>query len=341
MDKSLLKNRLRENYSLLTIAILAILFQLVFRNSPYLILISVYIIIYTIAVSGLDILVGFSGQISMGHAAYYCIGAYGSVLLHKYTGIPVFFTMLIASAAATVIGSLIAWPTTKLVAHFMSLATIAFAQIVYQMVLKSPNRITGDANGISTAPISFFGYALDNYTKFFYFSLIVLIVFLVLKGNLLKSRVGRAMLAIRENNHAADGMGVNVRFYKIAAFAISVFFTAYAGSMFAHLTRYISPDSFKHSVSVMFLAMLLFGGTSSVFGPLIGAAAITVLNELLRPVSSYRMLAYGVVLLLVILAFPGGLAEVLKKPTAFIKAWVSSKIVGLKKNSKADKESEV
>lgn len=333
MDKALLKNRLKDNYSLLIIVVLAVLFQLIFNTSPYLILISVYIIIYSIAISGFDILVGFSGQISMGHAAYYCIGAYGSILLHKYTGIPVFFTMLIASVAAVIIGSLIAWPTTKLVAHFMSLATIAFAQIVYQFVLKSPNRITGDANGISTAPISLFGYPLDTYTKFFYFALAVLVLLLVVKNNLLHSRVGRAMLAIRENDHAADGMGVNVRFYKIAAFAISVFYTAYAGAMFAHLTRYISPDSFKQSVSVMFLAMLLFGGTSSVFGPLIGAAAVTLLNETLRSVSSYRMLAYGVVLLLVILAFPGGLADVIKRIYVLLKPWLVKKFVKQKKES--------
>ena len=306
--------RFANKKNLVKLALVVVLFLLpaVFSGSSYLILIGNYIIIYLIAVEGFDVLVGVSGQISLGHAAYYCLGAYGSVLLHKHTGLPVFLTMLIATVLTTLIGSLIAWPTTRLVVHFMSLATIAFGQIVYQFVIKSPGRFTGDMNGIGTSPLSFFGYRIDTYTKFFYFALIVLLIFLQLKTNLLNSRAGRAMLAIRENSHAADGMGVNVRFYKIAAFGTSVFYTAYAGAMFAHLVMYISPDSFKQNVSVMFLTMLLFGGTTSIAGPLIGVTAITLLNEALRPISTYKTLAYGIVLLFVIVAFPGGLYSLAK-----------------------------
>ncbi|GHV44974.1 branched-chain amino acid ABC transporter permease [Synergistales bacterium] len=292
--------------------ILGILVPIIWSESPYTILVGCYIINYSIAISGFDVLVGFSGQISLGHAAYYCIGAYGSAMLHKFTGIPVFFTMLIATVGATIIGSLIAWPTTKLVEHFMALATIAFGMIVFQLINTSPGRITGDANGFYTVSLSLFDYEINTYTKFYYFSFIVLLFFLLIKYNLLHSRVGRAMLAIRENDHAANGMGVNVRYYKIIAFAVSAFTTAYAGALFAHLMKYISPDSFRFTLSVMFLTMLLFGGASSMSGPIIGVTLVSVLNEILRPASSYKMLVYGVLLLFVILIFPGGMVGILQ-----------------------------
>lgn len=302
----------RNRLGIMIFIIVGLVLPLVFSAMPYAVLVCCYILIYLIAVSGFDVLVGFSGQISMGHAAYYCIGAYGSAMLHKYTGIPVFFTMLIAAVTATLVGTLIAWPTTKLVAHFMSLATIAFGNIVFQLVNTSPGRITGDANGLHTTYLSVFGYELNTYTRFYYFALIMVLLFMLIKYNLLHSRVGRAMLAIRENDHAANGMGVNVRFYKVAAFAVSAFFAAYAGAMFAHLVRYISPDSFKQTVSVMFLTMLLFGGTASMSGPIIGVTIVSLLNEALRPASSYKMLVYGVLLLFVILIFPGGILGVMR-----------------------------
>lgn len=290
----------------------AAVLPLLFSGYPYFVLVCDYILIYLIAVSGFDVLVGFSGQMSMGHAAYYCLGAYGSALLHQYTHLPVLVTMVIAAILTTLIGALIAWPTTKLVAHFMSLATIAFGNIVYQLANNSPGRITGNANGMHTDYLSLFGFELNTYTKFYYFALAATLLFLLMKHQLLHSRVGRAMLAIRENDHAANGMGVNVRFYKISAFAISTFYTAFAGAMYAHLVRYISPDAFKQTVSVMFLIMLLFGGMSSMVGPVIGVTAVTLLNEALRSASSDKMLVYGIILLAVILVFPGGLLGIFR-----------------------------
>jgi branched-chain amino acid transport system permease protein len=301
-----------KNTAIITVVAVGFLLPVIMMGAPYPVLVSCNTIIFLIAVSGFDVLVGFTGQISLGHAAYYCLGAYISAMLHAYVGIPVFFSMIIASVAATVIGSLIAWPTTKLVEHFMALATIAFSMIVFQLVNTSPGKITGDINGFRTVYISFFGYQIDTYIKFYYFAFSILLILLLIKYNLLNSRVGRAMLAIRENDHAANGMGVNVRFYKIAAFAVSVFFTAYAGAMFAHLMKYISPDSFRLTVSIMFLTMLLFGGSSSMAGPILGVTVVSLLNEVLRPASSYKMLVYGILLLFVILVFPGGLMGVFK-----------------------------
>lgn len=273
----------------------------------YGVLILCFAALYIVAVSGLDIVFGYSGQISMGHAAFFAIGAYGSVMMNEYLKIPILFTMIIASVIATVIGSLLAYPASKLVFHFLSLATIAFGEIVYQLVASSPGNITGNFTGFFTKTIDIFGYKLDTYSKYYFFSLFAVAVFLIIKTNVIKSKVGRAFLAIRENTHAADGMGVNVRKYKVVAFAISAFYTAFAGAMYAHLTRFISPDTFTNKQSVMFLTMLLFGGSASLFGPVTGVFAVLLLNESLRSAQNYQTFIYGALLLAVILLMPGGI----------------------------------
>lgn len=272
-----------------------------------------FIGLYLIATSGLDIVFGYCGQISMGHAAFFAIGAYGSSMLNKYFGLPVLLTMIIGAVFATLIGALLAYPASKLVFHFLSLATIAFGEIVYQLIMRSPGDITGNSTGMQVAPLSLFGFELNTNTRFYYFTLVCVIVFLVVKTNLVKSRVGRAFIAIRENPHAAEGMGINVRKYKVIAFATSAFFTAFAGAMFAHFVGYISPDTFTYKQSVLFITMLLFGGTASLAGPIIGAGAVLLLNELLRSTEKYQMFIYGFLLLIVIVAMPGGIYSIVQK----------------------------
>ena len=272
-----------------------------------------FFLLYTIAVSGLDILFGYSGQISMGHAAFYAIGAYGSVLLHEYLHLPVMLTMILAAVLAAAIGAALAYPASKLVFHFLSLATIAFGEVVYQFLLQSPGGFTGNFLGKFTETMSFFGLKLDSYTKYYFFALAAAVLLLIAKQNLVNSRAGRAMIAIRENSHAANGMGINVRKYKVMAFAISAFYTAYAGSLYAHLVRYISPDTFAYKQSVMFMTMLLFGGTASCTGPMMGVLSVQALNEVLRSAEKYQTLIYGILLLVVIVAMPGGLSSAFKK----------------------------
>ena len=288
-------------------------------NWNYGVLLANFMILYIIAVSGLDILFGYSGQISMGHAAFFCIGAYGSVLLHEFTGLPVLNTILIGTVLATLIGSLLAYPASKLVFHFLSLATIAFGEVVYQLVAQSPGNITGNFTGKFTETISLFGFKLNTYTKYYFFSVVCMVIFLIIKTNLVRSRVGRAFIAIRENSHAANGMGINVRKYKVIAFATSAFYTAFAGGLYAHLVRFISPDTFTQKQSVMFLTMLLFGGSASVGGTVTGVFTVQFLNEILRSAERYQLLIYGVLLLVVILAFPGGLFGLVKQAIKKVK----------------------
>ena len=285
----------------------------------YGILICCFIMLYTVAVSGLDISFGYCGQISMGHAGFFAIGAYGSALLHHYLAVPIPLAMVVASALATGIGAVLAWPASKLVFHFLSLATIAFGEIVFQVISHSPRNLTGNFSGFFSTSVSVFGYTFDTYTKYYYFALFCTFLLLLAKTTLINSRVGRGFIAIRENHHAANGMGINVRKYKVIAFATGAFYTAFAGAMYVHLVRFISPDTFMQKQSVLFVTMLLFGGSGSLAGPIIGSGAVLLLNEALRSAERYQMLIYGILLLVVILMIPGGIYGTLKKIVRNIK----------------------
>lgn len=297
----------RSTWGYLVLIALAGCIPAIFSGFPYGILICCFILIYVIAVSGLDVVFGYCGQISMGHAAFFAIGAYGSALLHGHFHIPVLITMLTGALMAALIGALLAYPASKLVFHFLSLATLAFGEIVYQFISHSPGNITNNFVGYYTESVGIFGFSLNTSRRFFYFALVCTIIFLAAKNRIIDSKVGRAFIAVRESRHAADGMGINVRKYKVTAFAISAFYTAFAGGMYAHLVKYISPDTFMQKQSVMFLTMLLFGGTASTFGPVCGAAIVMLLNELLRSAERYQMLIYGTMLLIVIVMIPGGI----------------------------------
>ena len=281
---------------------LPFLMQLI-MNNEYGVMIICIMLVYIIAVSGLDILFGFSGQISLGHAAFFVIGAYTSGLLNNYFGIPLIITIPFAAILAAAIGGLLAYPASKLKFHFLSLATIAFGEIVYNFLYVSPGGFTRDYLGINVINISFLG----NYTAWYFFLLFFVLLALLCKYFIVNSHTGRAFTAIRENTHAADGMGVNVRKYKIIAFMISAFYTGFAGSMYVHLIKYISPETGKQKQSVLFLTMLLFGGSGSIVGPIIGVVIVEILLELIRPLQEYKMLLYGILLLVVIVGLPGGI----------------------------------
>lgn len=271
----------------------------------YLAMILDFICIYTIAVTGLDLLFGYTGQVSFGQAGFYAIGAYTSALLSKNLGMPPILTIFIGAILATVFGIIVAFPASRLVKHFLSLLTIAFGMMVYTFVNSSP--LTNGASGITKIPkVVIFGIELGNYQKYFWLVVVLMVIMLIVKKNIIDSRIGRAFIAIRENPHAAAGMGINVAKYKIMAFAISAFMAGLAGALYAHMVRFISPDTFTKDQSNMFMTMLLFGGIATIPGSLIGAAAITVMIELLQGFASYQTLIYAALILIVLFLLPNG-----------------------------------
>jgi len=304
---------MKRNRRYILITAVLLLLPLLFVKFSYVVMYLCFCEIYIIAASGLDILYGYSGQISFATSAFFGIGAYGSLLMHNHLGWPIIVCMLVASCISAGIAMVFAWPVSKLRFAFLSLATISFNHIVFQLITRSPGRITGDFNGIFTDRMNLFGLDLKSYYAFYYFGLACATGFVVVKISLLKSRVGRAFLAIKQNLHAADGMGIDVRKYKIYAFGIYGFYAAFAGAMYVHLSGYVSPETVAQSQSVVFMIMILFGGVCSDWGPVIGAAGILLLTEILSFAQQYQLLVYGILLLIFIVFLPGGVVGEFRK----------------------------
>ncbi|SHD76197.1 branched-chain amino acid ABC transporter permease [Schnuerera ultunensis] len=307
--KTIINTIKEKRFLIITLFIISAIIAYMLRER-YLALILCFICINSIAVSGLDILFGYTGQVSFGHAAYYAIGAYTSTLLSLKVGIPVFFTIILGALLAMLFGIIIAFPASKLVKHFLSLLTIAFGQMVY-MFISVTDKLTNGFSGIIGIPnLKIFGYTFSSNQSYFFLFLAIVLLVLLGKKRLINSRVGRAFIAIRENPHAAAGMGINVRYYKIMAFAISAFLTGLAGAFYAHLVGFISPDSFTNAQSNIFMTMLLFGGIASLVGPTIGAAILVVITEIMQSFVSYQMLIYALFILAVLFYLPNGVVGI-------------------------------
>jgi len=318
----------------LLLFILPFLTKLIVGNQ-YPLLIMCIIMIYIIAVTGLDILFGYCGQISLGHAAFFTLGAYTTGLLNMYFNLPLFITIPAATVLTSVLGALLAYPASKLKFHFLSLATVAFGEITYYFLYTSPGGFTRDFRGINVVGISFLG---EDYLKWYFFLLFFVVLVLLGKTSLIKSRTGRAFTAIRENTHAADGMGINVRKQKIIAFTVSAFLTGLAGALYVHLIKYISPETSMQKQSVLFLTMLLFGGTASIMGTILGVVSIEVLMEAIRFLQEYQMLFYGILLLIVIVALPGGVYGGIKDLIVTIKRKKALKALNVQKAADTGKD---
>lgn len=262
--------------------------------------------IYTIAVSGLDILFGYSGQISFGQAGFYAIGAYTSAILTTKLGVEPFLGIFCGCLLSALVAAVIALPAIKLQRHFLSFMTIAFGQVVYSFV-GATSSLTNGFSGINNIPpVRIFGYALRSRTDFFYLVLVFTVIAIITKRNIIASRTGRAMRAIKGNIAAANSMGVNIYKYKMLAFVISGLFTGLAGALYAHMVLFISPDTFQATQSTLFMTMLLFGGLGSLLGPVIGAILITLVQLVLQPFAIYQMLVYGLLIIFILFFMPNG-----------------------------------
>ena len=278
----------------------------------YLALVLCFTCVNIIAVAGLDLLFGYTGQVSFGHAGFYAIGAYTSALLSIRLGWTPALTILIGGLASALFGVIVAFPASKLVKHFLSLLTIAFGQMVYIFVAVTVP-LTNGTSGLGGIPhVSAFGYTFASNQSNFFLLLAIVILVLIGKNRLVDSRTGRALVAIRENPHAANGMGINVRYYKILAFAVSAFLTGIAGALYAHLVCFISPDTFTAAQSTLFMTMLLFGGIGSIAGPAIGSAILVATTELMQSFVRYQMLIYAVFILIVLFYLPNGVVGIIE-----------------------------
>ncbi|MGE5544286.1 MAG: branched-chain amino acid ABC transporter permease [Bacillota bacterium] len=261
----------------------------------YVLQIMVLIGINIILALGLNLITGVTGQLSMGHAGFMSIGAYTSAILALNFGMPFWFCLLAAGLMAALTGVIIGIPTLRLEGDYLAMVTIGFAEIVRVVFLNLD--IAGRGLGISGIP------ATTSFTLVW--GLVIVIV--LLNTGLLKSRPGRALYSIREDEIAAEASGVNTTLYKVVAFAIGTFLAGIGGSLYAHYLTYISPQDFGFMKSVEYLNMVVLGGMGSIPGTILGTVILTIAPEVLRFVADYRLLFYGGLLVTLMIFRPNGL----------------------------------
>lgn len=250
-------------------------------------------ITFAIAGLGLMLLVGFTGQVSLGHAAFFGIGAYAQAWLLSTFPISFLVAMPIAAVITGIIGTLLAIPLLRMTGIYLAIGTLALS-IVLEQILKNWKSVTGGFDGKAVEPASIFGYQFNSDSwDFYYVALAVLIIVLIFCANLLRSPTGRAMVAVRDSEVSARSMGVNIARTKITAFGISTAITGLGGALFAHKLQYLAPDGFNLIISITFLLMIVVGGLGSLQGAILGALVVTLLPQAITVAKDYLPPAIG------------------------------------------------
>jgi len=270
-------------------------------SNLYVLQVMSFVGIYVILALSLNLLNGYLGLLSIGHAAFYGIGAYASAKLVMEVGVPFPLAMGGAGAASSLFGYLIAKPTLRLSGIYMTLATLGFNMVLF-LVLQNWMSFTNGPLGIMNIPGPvIFGWSVESRVDYYHLMLVLVVLTILSMHRIMDSRFGRALVAIRENELAAAATGVYTTRYKVQAFVLSTFYAGVAGSFYAHFVKFISPDSFYINESFVLLAMLALGGQGNLMGPVVGAASLVVIPELFRFLQEYRMFVYGGILIVMML----------------------------------------
>ena len=294
---------------------------------------------YAIAALGLNIVVGFTGQISIGHAALFGFGAFASAWINNKFGIPVFFAIPLAGVLTTAVGMLFGLPAARLKGLYLAIATLA-AQFILEDFFARAEWFTGGTAGAPANPFSIFGWEASTDLRFFYVVLAYVIICFVLVTNLMRSRDGRALVAVRDHYLSAEMMGINLTKYRTLSFGLSAFFAGIGGALYAHYTQYVSVEGFTILLSIQFLGMIIIGGLGSVMGTLMGTAFMVLLPELMdgltgmlsgtaidaalglkNNVAYLREIAIGAAIILFLIFEPDGLAHRWRQIKAYWKLY--------------------
>jgi branched-chain amino acid transport system permease protein len=306
----------------LTLFALALALLPLGMTSPYLLSTAVFIGIATIVTLGLCLLMGYAGQISLGHAAFYGIGAYVSAVLTVKLDVSPWLAMLagvvVTGAAAYVIGKLI----FRLSEHYLAVATLGLGIVVF-LVFGELREWTGGSSGLPGVPgLTVGGYVLAGDVAYYYLVWGVVILLMAASLNVVNSRVGRALRAIHASELAADSAGIDAGHYKLQVLVLSAVYASLAGSLYVHYMRFVSPQPFDFTASVRLVVMAAVGGLASVWGAPFGAAAVILLTVLLREAlplvvnnasGEHTVIVYGIILVLIMLFMPEGLTRGLLK----------------------------
>jgi branched-chain amino acid transport system permease protein len=297
-----------------SLAIVAVAAAYMKRSDVY--LLSLYCV-YLMATFGLNLTVGYAGQMSLGQAAFFGIGAYHAAILLKM-GLPFLLVLPIAAIACFVLGLALGFPALRVQHHYLAFATLGFNVLVY-LIMRNEEKLTGGTYGISAIPRpSILGVDLGGHLAYFYFTLASLVVLGLLLWWLLRSPWGRAFAALRDNPIRAESLGVNITAYTLLAFAIGAACAGIGGVYFASLVEFVEPGPFNVSTSLTMLLAVIVGGSGRFYGPVLGTIVIVLLPELLRGSSApwlkfmqtWYLAVFGVAVVLLMVWLPGGLLSI-------------------------------
>jgi len=334
-----------------TILFWSILFLIFLAILPYFVTkyhllgLSIYIVnlitIHAIVAIGLNILVGYTGQISMGHAGFFAIGAFTTVFLKLKGGFPFPVALPIAGFISSAFGFILGLPALRLKGPYLTIATLGFGMTITTIIKHM--EFFGGRMGLQAPKLYFLGTPMKD-IHFYYMIMIIAVLMVIGAVKLIKTRVGRAFIAIRDSDIAAEAMGVNLTYYKTLSFAVSAFYTGIAGGLYAFILGFINPESFHLIMSITFLAMVVVGGLGSIMGSIAGAALMTYLDIKLQAIqdipaigpalvtfsqkymsiggiSNIAVIVYGLIMILIVLFEPLGIFGFWIRTKKYWKTW--------------------
>ncbi|MDY7030929.1 MAG: branched-chain amino acid ABC transporter permease [Thermodesulfobacteriota bacterium] len=288
-----------------------------------------------IGAMGINILTGYTGQVSLGHAAFLAIGAYTSAILSSRVGLSFWITMPLAGGVAALAGLIVAIPSLRLKGFYIVITTMAFQFIVEHVIYRWDGLTLGD-KGIGVPPVTIGTFVFDSGERFYFIILFMAILAILYAKNLTRTKTGRAFVAIRDRDISAEVIGVNLTQYKVTSFVISSFYAGVAGSLCAHHAGFIGPEHFTFFVSIEYVAMIIVGGMGTILGAIYGALFMTLLPEGLRVLSdalrgtfpvlvvrfaALQTVVYGLIIVLFLIIEPEGLSGIWRKIKVYWKNW--------------------
>ena len=269
--------------------------------------VAIQVLVYICLGLGLNIVIGLAGLLDLGYIAFYGVGAYTYALMSLHYGLSFWLCLPVSALAATIAGCIIGYPTLRMRGDYLAIVTLGFGEIV-RLILNNWMALTNGPNGILSIPRpEIFGYSFRSLSSMYYVILGIAIITIISVYRLNYSRIGRAWEAIREDETAAELMGVNTFMLKLLAYAMGALFAGFAGAFFAARMKFVGPESFSFLESAMVLAMVILGGMGSIPGVILGVLALVALPELFREFQLYRMLVFGGVMTLMMLIRPAGI----------------------------------
>ena len=288
-----------------------------------------------VAAVGLNILTGFAGQISLGHAAFVGIGAYTAAILTTRLGVPFLLCLPLSGLSAAFFGLIVGGPSMRMKGLYLCIATLA-AQVIFEFIFVHWESMTGGIRGINLPAPSVLGISLDNEFKFYFVTLAVVIICVTAARNIFRSRVGRAFIAIRDRDISAELMGINLFRYKMYAFGISSFMAGVAGCLWVNFLRTVTPEHFPLMESIRYLAMIIVGGLGSVLGAIFGAIFMTLVPEILKNTLGLMVdafpeamgylfplqeVVFGLLIVVFLVFEPHGMAEMWRRLKDYFRLW--------------------